>query len=493
MAGPSAPPSPSSNSTAPPFKTNTTGPSRAHAPAQGVPASAAAAAPPPPQPIRIRVLSDATLAVLSVVAQLRTRGRLVGLEIPEAQLPAERAPALFEGVLSAFLAESEGPEAAQNLPIPPPPLADGRSVELLRLYIAVRDRGGFSAVAAVKSWPAVAEEVGLHPTAAAAVELLYAEYLAPLEQSIRRRGVGHGVVESSGDAGRRVSSKKDKFLSPTKNPASAGPAHLKRKREELVEMLNWVRGVARSPAEPGVVGMNSQSGLSAAVLLRRQMFANKRCCKGSASAQGGLSNEETARIRPCGQADIPEWTGKPSSPYDDPHALKFLGKPILFPENNEDLDGGSIGKGRQDDCNCQFPGSIACVRFHVTEKRIILKRELGSAFYEMGFDRIGEDLAQTWRKDEERKFNSTILENLPSSKYNFWGKLLDVLHSKGREGLVRYYHNVFQVWRRGYQNRLANAPDSDDDTIEPGFLHIRQPSGQSSSRSAASSGKRRKS
>ncbi|XP_062200476.1 AT-rich interactive domain-containing protein 2-like [Phragmites australis] len=199
-----------------------------------------------------------------------------------------------------------------------------------------------------------------------------------------------------------------------------------------------------------------------------------------------------SKIRPCGQADIPEWTGKPSSPYDDPRALRFLGEPILPPESNEDLDGGSIGKRRQDDCNCQFPGSIACVRFHVTEKKIELKRELGSAFYEMRLDRIGENLALVWTKDEERKFNTTIQKNLPSSKHNFWDKLLAVFRSKGREGLVSYYHNVFQVRRRAYQNRLApNAADSDDDSIEPGFLYLLQGGRKSRSRSAASSGNRK--
>jgi len=205
--------------------------------------------------------------------------------------------------------------------------------------------------------------------------------------------------------------------------------------------------------------------------------------------------------RPCGQADIPEWIGKPSSPYDDdPRILRFLGEPILLPGSTEDPDGASIGKGRQDDCNCESPGSIDCVRFHVAEKKIKLKHELGSAYFEMGFHRIGEDLALTWTKDEERKFNTTIQDSLPSSTNKFWDKLLAVLHDKGREGLVRYYHNVFQVWRRAYQNRLAQNPDSDDDSIEPGFLYIRQRimcSGssrkRSRSKSAGSSRKRRRS
>ncbi|CAL4942128.1 unnamed protein product [Urochloa decumbens] len=497
MAGSPAPPP--SNSTALAFKSNASGPSPGHAPPAAAPASMEAAAP------QVRVPSH---AVLGVVGELRARGFLAGLETPEAELTDARAPAQFVGVLAAFLAEAGHGGATPPLPIPLPELADGRKVELLRLFLAVRAHGGFAAVA---DWAAVAEAVVVDRSAGAAVKLLYDKYLALLERSISNYRDYPEVVESSGNGDRRLGSKKDRFLSPTGGPTSAGSAHLKRKRDSLVGMLNWVRLVAKNPDKPGPFGRkrNSSSHISTAVLLRRHMFANIDCRSGSSSQNGLSSVEEGARqnewddviptfenidrisaapIRLCGQADIPEWTGKPSSPYDDPHALKFLGEPILLPKTGEDPDVGSIGKGRQDDCNCQFPGSIACVRFHVTEKKMELKRELGSAFYEMGFHQMGEDLALTWTKDEEKKFNTTIRGNLPSSrsKYNFWDKLLAVFRSKGREGLVSYYHNVFQVRRRAYQNRLTpNSPDSDEDSMEPGFLYLRQGGGQSSSSSSA--------
>ncbi|RCV42693.1 hypothetical protein SETIT_9G236500v2 [Setaria italica] len=504
MAGPLA--QPPSNSSALEFKSNASGPTPGHAPAVGAPASTEAAAPP------VRVPSPAVLAVLGVVGELRARGFLARLENPEAELTDAHAPALFIGVLAAFLAEAGPAGATPSLLIPLPALADGREVELLRLFLAVRAHGGFAAVA---SWAAVAEAVGLDPASGAAVKLLYDKYLALLEHSIGTRRDDHEVVESSGNGDGRLRSRKDRFLSPTKGPTSAGSAHLKRKREPLVEMLNWVRLAAKSPHKPGVMGRkrNSSSHISTALLLRRQMFSNIDCRSGS--PQNDLSNVEGAQengwdviptlqkidripaapIRPRGRADIPEWTGKPLSPYDDPHTWKFLGEPILLPKSSEDPDVGSIGKGRQDDCNCQFPGSIACVRFHVAEKKIELKCELGSAFYEMGFHHMGEDLALTWTKDEQRKFNTTIQKNLPSSrsKYNFWDKLRAVFRSKGRKGLVSYYHNVFQVRRRAYQNRLTpKCPDSDEASIEPGFLH-NQGGGQSSRSSSAASRTRRSS
>jgi len=96
------------------------------------------------------------LAVLGVVGELRARGFLARLEIPEAQLTGARASALFDAVLAAFIAEAWHPEAASFLPIPPPPLGDGFKVELLRLLLAVRARGGFADVA---SLAAIAEDV----------------------------------------------------------------------------------------------------------------------------------------------------------------------------------------------------------------------------------------------------------------------------------------------------------------------------------------------
>nr|CAB3499502.1 unnamed protein product [Digitaria exilis] len=480
MAGPSDP-TPPSNSSALAFKSNASGPSPGHEPAVGSLASTEAAAP------EAHVPSDPVVAVLGVVEELRARGFLAGLETPEAaELTGARVAGLFDGVLAAFLAAAGAPS------LPPLALADGRKVELLRMFLAVRAHGGFAAVA---SWSAIAEAAGLDPSAdAVVVKLLYCKYLALLEHSIGKPR-GDQEVESSGNADRRLGSEEDRFVAPAKGPTTAGSAQLKRKRDPLVGMLNWVRLVAKNPDGPGVTGRKRErdSHIFTALMLRDHMFLNKDCRSGSLSSQN-IDRISPPPIRHSGQADIPEWKGKPSLPYDDPHALKFLGEPILLPKASEDLDIGSIGKGRQDDCNCQFQGSIACVRFHVAEKKIELKRELGSAFYEMGFHHMGEDLALTWTKDEERKFNTTIQENLiPSkSRYNLWDKLLSVFRTKGREGLVSYYHNVFQVWRRAYQNRLApNSPDSDDGSVEPGFLYLHQGRGQSSSSSSATSRTRR--
>ncbi|PVH31790.1 hypothetical protein PAHAL_9G233800 [Panicum hallii] len=479
---PSPPPPSNSDSSPPVFKLNAPGPSSGHEAAQGASASPAAAAPP-----AVRAPSEALLAVLGVVGELRARGFLARLEIPEAQLTGARASALFDAVLASFIAEAWHPEAASFLPIPPPPLGGGFKVELLRLFLAVRARGGFAAVA---SWAAVAEDVGHGPADDMAVKLLYRKYLELLDRTFDKPLEDHKVGEGSGNAGRRLGSAKDRFLSPTKEPTSAGSPHLKRKREPLVGFLNWVRLTAKSPADPGI---DRRGHSSTAVWLREQTLADYvKKLRGMFSWVHLVAKSPAAPgfiALPCGQADIPKWTGKPSSRYDDRRTLRFLGEPILLPESNEALDGGSIGKGRQDNCNCQYPGSIDCIRFHVAQKKDELKRELGPAFYKMGLDKTGEDAALTWTKGDERRFNTVIHDNLPTSKYNFWGKLRASFRSKGSKGLAGYYHNVFQVRRRAYQNHLALNADSDDDSIEPGFLYSRQGDvkGSSRTRSASSS------
>lgn len=197
----------------------------------------------------VHVPSDALVAMLGVVGELRARGLLAKLEIPEAELTDASASALLDAVLAAFLAEAWDPKAASCLTIPPPPLEGGHKVELLRLFLAMRARGGFAAVA---SWAAVAEAVGLDPAADMAVKLMYRKYLELLDQTFDIPLEDHKVVESSGNAGQRLGSTKDRFLSPTKDPTNAGSAHLKRKRDQLVGMHNWVRLMAKSPAAPGI-------------------------------------------------------------------------------------------------------------------------------------------------------------------------------------------------------------------------------------------------
>lgn len=174
------------------------------------------------------------------------------------------------------------------------------------------------------------------------------------------------------------------------------------------------------------------------------------------------------------QAQVPEWTGKPVI-SDDPETLKWLGTRIWPLENEEKRESFNndrpIGQGRKDNCGCDKPGLVDCVRFHIAEKRLQLKRELGSAFYSWGFHKMGEEVALSWTEEEERKFKSIVSLNPPSLDKNYWDHLYINFPSKGRKNLVSYYFNVFLLWRRSYQNRVTpNNIDSDDEESEFGFL-----------------------
>ncbi|KAL0379499.1 UNVERIFIED_CONTAM: AT-rich interactive domain-containing protein 1 [Sesamum angustifolium] len=168
------------------------------------------------------------------------------------------------------------------------------------------------------------------------------------------------------------------------------------------------------------------------------------------------------------QADLPEFC---AADYESDS--KWLGTKIWPLDKGERkkslIERDRIGKGRQEICGCQFPGSPECVRFHVREKRRKVKLELGSAFYRWKFDGMGEDVALSWTKEDEKKFQEIVESNRLSSEKYFWDELFKFFPNKGREVLVSYYFNVFLLRRRGQQNRSSTSKiDSDDEESEFG-------------------------
>jgi hypothetical protein len=88
-------------------------------------------------------------------------------------------------------------------------------------------------------------------------------------------------------------------------------------------------------------------------------------------------------------------------------------------QNNANLLGpiycDLIGKGRKDVCRGKVQRSVECVRFHVAERRLQLRRELGPAFYGWGFDHMGEEIALSWTEEEEANFKAVMQIKTPSS------------------------------------------------------------------------------
>lgn len=173
-------------------------------------------------------------------------------------------------------------------------------------------------------------------------------------------------------------------------------------------------------------------------------------------------------VGPCFQADVPEWTGVVLESDS-----KWLGVRMWPPEdgNNKTLtEKHPVGKGRQKPCDCLLPSSSGCVRFHIAEKRMKLKLELGPLFYRWRFDRMGEEVSLSWTTQEEERFKITVRQQ-SAARNKFWSKAFRLFPTRTREKLVGYYFNVLVLRRRIYQNRVTPRNiDSDDDETEFGSV-----------------------
>ncbi|KAK7292695.1 hypothetical protein RJT34_15547 [Clitoria ternatea] len=335
--------------------------------------------------------------------------------------------------------------------------------------------------------------------------------------------------------------------------SGSGSSGGKRKRESVLNLLNWVTGIAKNPCDPEVGSVPEKSKwksssnvevwkqllsfreaafpkrhfelsserrgwqsqkmhpcmyddqLGASYNLRERLKRDKKLLFGSPASAVRSSSESsvgteghldrtpsphtedraekrshdssdahsvlhrcaTVRI-PVGmnhQAEIPEWIGMTSESDS-----KWLGTRMWPSEKVNSrllIERDPIGKGRQDSCGCSVPGSVECVRFHISEKRAKVKLELGAAFYDLNFDKVGEDVRQLWTKEEEKNFENVVRANPSSLETYFWDHIFKAFPKKSREDLVSYYFNVFLLQRRGYQNRhTPDKIDSDDDESE---------------------------
>lgn len=172
--------------------------------------------------------------------------------------------------------------------------------------------------------------------------------------------------------------------------------------------------------------------------------------------------EKHVSVGPQFQAEVPIWMGLVSESDS-----KWLGTLVWSPDSlkqNPCPEFVLPGKGKAESCGCPFPGSVECYRFHIAERRMKLRHELGLVFYHWKFDRMGEEVSLSWSVEEEKRFKQIIKLNKPSLGKSFFPK-------KTRSNLVSYYYNVFLIRRRSYQNRVTPKDiDSDDDEAEFGSV-----------------------
>lgn len=116
----------------------------------------------------------------------------------------------------------------------PAALGDGRCVDLLRLFLAVRDAGGYAGVPSTRGgWAAAAESAGVDASLAAPVK-----HLGALERWIQRLVEAHGPF-LDGDRGEQRH------------------VMLKRKRGDMVGLLGWVKEIAENAGDGGAVAAGS--------------------------------------------------------------------------------------------------------------------------------------------------------------------------------------------------------------------------------------------
>jgi hypothetical protein len=233
---------------------------------------------------------DSAAAVLSILSKLQSLGFCADLRIPEDVMSFDPSKA-FEAVLAAFLSEAYPGEREKR---PLPAAVGGESpADLLRLFLAVHSAGGYAALSSAigGGWAAAAESAGLDASLAAPVKLLYAKYLGALDRWIQR------LVEAQGRFLDGVGWKQSVFNSPNAvekqkpllncNEREQKQMMLKRKRGDMVEMLNWVRVLAEDSQNSGVIASGSADGYFSTVLAVREAVNRKRPRRAS-MANGAL-------------------------------------------------------------------------------------------------------------------------------------------------------------------------------------------------------------
>ncbi|KQJ81424.1 hypothetical protein BRADI_5g00630v3 [Brachypodium distachyon] len=418
---------------------------------------------------------------LAILSKLQFLGFCADLNIPDAESadPSE----VFDAVLAAFLREVY-PGEREARPIPAT-LGDGRRVDLLRLFAAVRAGGGYaSAASSTGAWAAATKSAGLDAAPAAPVKLLYAKYLGALDRWIQR------LLEAQPPSG-RTNQELSFDANGREDCNGRDQRHVvqKRKREDMVGMLGWVRGLAENVQEDGTVAAGFTYGYFSMVLAVREAVSRKRArrpsitngtllqemgCKCCMSTNGaridaqcskklirhhGLDTNELTTVveningtsmvmeqerNPNGQkrnkvpvgsnyqAQVPQWTGVLPENYDDPETLKWLGTEVWPIE----------GENRKAPSFC---------------------------------DPIGRD-------EEEAKFRDVMQINASSSGRNLWNRLLSSFRLKRNKELVSYYFNCFLLRRRCYQNRITPKKIDSDDEEETEFRLLGNRLGQSATK-----------
>lgn len=181
-------------------------------------------------------------------------------------------------------------------------------------------------------------------------------------------------------------------------------------------------------------------------------------------------------VGPRFQVDVPDWANSQKVEMvrkykeGESDALKWLGTPVWPTDNNlenREANEELIGKGRNEHCRCEYPGSVECVKRHVKEERMKLESELETAFSAWKIDEMGEEVSNLWTTKEQEKFSSLVKSSQMSKGKSFLKPAVASLPSKSRQNIVNYYFNVHVPQRISEQTRSnCEIIDTDDEEGE---------------------------
>ncbi|KAK6935757.1 hypothetical protein RJ641_032787 [Dillenia turbinata] len=188
-----------------------------------------------------------------------------------------------------------------------------------------------------------------------------------------------------------------------------------------------------------------------------------------------IETNYTRAVMPVGrrfQANIPEWNNTTNSETDgnskgEDDTARWLGTRI-WPIEARSTETGEemIGRGRPDFCLCDVPGSVECVKNHVSAAHVKLQHSLSAAFFIWKFDEMGEEICELWSREEQTKFEYLVKRNPAIQGKSFIKSALNCFKSKTRSSIVSYYFNVYVPSHIGIKTRSGVIiVDSDDEAI----------------------------
>nr|GEZ38126.1 AT-rich interactive domain-containing protein 1-like isoform X2 [Tanacetum cinerariifolium] len=174
-------------------------------------------------------------------------------------------------------------------------LGDGKAIGLLKLYLCVREKGGYECVTRDESWDLVAKEIGCDLDACASLKVVYLKYLGLLEEYFSKivkdkSSGGESIGLSSFDSSKffsdaqmknyqefvdtvglkdlqscvgsidRLDAKDDAVVESNVGITEEEiELSRKRKRERYLPLLDWVKRVAKDPCDLAIGSLPERS------------------------------------------------------------------------------------------------------------------------------------------------------------------------------------------------------------------------------------------